>query len=240
MTNVKGIVLAARASTSRRHDIDHPGPEHPTSLSNAIRAVVVITSARQAESANGVARSLVDLGMAAVAGTPQADDRHGAGRLHRLRPDAGLDCVPHRRRPTTAFSPDPLVKMAIPGGRGTSPIPFVMVPPPPRGRRDDFFPCSRGTGGRPAGPCSWHCPNRVVPRATHARSRLGPSPCRIALCPRARPGPVQRRLINAAENLVLQNRHGLLFGSCFTTLPTSAQRGRSGRSLSAQTITSMK
>ena len=82
--------------------------------------------------------------MPALARDPQADDREGAGRVHRGRADAGLVCDLIVAA-EDAFFADPVVRMGIPGVEYFA-HPWVLGPRPPRRS------CSPATGSPPSGP----------------------------------------------------------------------------------------
>ena len=97
---VKVIVLAgAGKHFSAGHDIGTPGPRHRHDVRAQGQPVVGPRRASRSGEplrprAGGLPRHVP-----ALARTAQADDRHGAGRLHRRRADAGLVLRPdHRRR----------------------------------------------------------------------------------------------------------------------------------------------
>ena len=89
--SVKVIVLAgAGPHFSAGHDIGTPGRDANVPYERV--ATLEWGHAGQPGAESRFAREAeVYLGCTAAGGTAETDDRHGAGSLHRRRPDAGLD-----------------------------------------------------------------------------------------------------------------------------------------------------
>ena len=112
---VKVIVLAgAGKHFSAGHDIGTPGRDIDQSFERTLTVVGPCRQAERREFSTPASRRL-SRHVPPLARSPQTDHRHGARRVRRRRPDAGLDLRPDRRLRTTRSFRTRWSHMGIPG-----------------------------------------------------------------------------------------------------------------------------